>query len=58
MAQLTDDCFAVGGPLMTLTVALELLLGKLVTVAPAARPLHRPHPRNAGGSAIDVPLHS
>lgn len=32
MAQLTDDCFAAGGPLMTLGAALELLLGKLVTV--------------------------
>jgi molybdopterin molybdotransferase len=32
MAQLTDDCFAAGGPLMTLGAALDLLLGKLVTV--------------------------
>ncbi len=32
MAQLTDDCFAAGGPLMTLGAALELLLGKLVIV--------------------------
>ena len=32
MAQLTDDCFAAGGPLMTLGAALELLIGKLVTV--------------------------
>jgi len=32
MAQLTDDCFAAGGPLMTLGAALELLLGRLVTV--------------------------
>jgi molybdopterin molybdotransferase len=32
MAQLTDDCFAAGGPLMTLGDALDLLLGKLITV--------------------------
>jgi len=32
MAQLTDDCFAAGGPLMTLGTALDLLLAKLVTV--------------------------
>src|SRR5262245_1124381 len=37
MAQLTDDCFAAGGPLMTLGAALELLLGKLVTVVEAER---------------------
>jgi len=32
MAQLTDDCFAAGGPLMPLSAALDLLLGRLVTV--------------------------
>ena len=32
MAQLTDDCFAAGGPLMTLQAALDLLLERLVTV--------------------------
>jgi molybdopterin molybdotransferase len=32
MAQLTDDCFAAGGPLMPLGAALDLLLGRLVTV--------------------------
>lgn len=32
MAQLTDDCFAAGGPLMTLAAALDLLLARLVTV--------------------------
>jgi molybdopterin molybdotransferase len=32
MAQLTDDCFAAGGPLMPLDEALDLLLGRLVTV--------------------------
>src|SRR5215510_11625 len=37
MAQLTDDCFAAGGPLMTLGAALDLLLGKLVTVVEAER---------------------
>ena len=32
MAQLTDDCFAAGGPLMPLNDALDLLLGRLVIV--------------------------
>jgi len=37
MAQLTDDCFAAGGPLMTLGSALDLLLAKLVTVTESER---------------------
>jgi molybdopterin molybdotransferase len=37
MAQLTDDCFAAGGPLMTLGTALDLLLDKLVTVTETER---------------------
>lgn len=32
MAQLTNDCFAGGGPLMRLTEALDLILGRLVCV--------------------------
>ncbi len=32
MAQLTDDCFAAGGPLMTMGVALDLLLAHLSAV--------------------------
>lgn len=42
MAQLSDDCFAAGGPLMPLGEALELLLSRLVTVTEAERvPLNR-----------------
>jgi len=61
MAQLTDDCFAAGGPLMTLGVALDLLLGKLVAVADAERlPLAQCVDRilaAAVTAAIDVPPH-
>jgi molybdopterin molybdotransferase len=32
MAQLTDDCFAAGGPLMTIDAALALILPQLATV--------------------------
>lgn len=32
MAQLTDDCFAFGGPLMTLSEALDLLQDRVTTV--------------------------
>lgn len=32
MTQLSNDCFAAGGPLMTLSAALDLLLSRIVTV--------------------------
>src|SRR5689334_20373393 len=32
MAQLTDDCFAAGGPLMTIDEALALIMPKLASV--------------------------
>ena len=32
MAQLTDDCFAAGGPLMTIDAALALILPQLGSV--------------------------
>ena len=32
MAQLTDDCFAAGGPLMTIDAALALILPQLTTI--------------------------
>lgn len=61
MVQLTDDCFAAGGPLMTLGAALELLLGKLVTVVePEARLLDQCIDRILAASVmatIDVPPH-
>jgi molybdopterin molybdotransferase len=61
MAQLTDDCFAAGGPLMTLGAALELLLGKLVTVVDTERqPLDRCVDRILAESVLapmDVPPH-
>lgn len=61
MAQLTDDCFAAGGPLMTLGAALELLLGRLVTVVDAEGvALHRCVDRVLARplvAAMDVPPH-
>jgi molybdopterin molybdotransferase len=61
MAQLTDDCFAAGGPLMTLGAALDLLLGKLVTVVETeTRPLDRCADRILAASVVapmNVPPH-
>jgi len=61
MAQLTDDCFAAGGPLMTLGAALELLLGNLVTVVESeGLPLDRCADRILASpviASIDVPPH-
>ncbi|HTO80984.1 MAG TPA: gephyrin-like molybdotransferase Glp [Methylomirabilota bacterium] len=61
MAQLTDDCFAAGGPLMTLGSALDLLLARLVTVTESERlPLARCVGRILAApvtAAIDVPPH-
>jgi molybdopterin molybdotransferase len=61
MAQLTDDCFAAGGPLMPLDDALGLLLGRLVTVVDSeAQPLDRCVDRILAQSVtapIDVPPH-
>src|SRR5215208_4292748 len=37
MAQLSDDCFAFGGPLLSVEEARALILDRLVTVAPAER---------------------
>jgi len=61
MPQLTDDCFAAGGPLMTLGAALDLLLGRLVTVVGTeAAPLDRCVDRVLAQpvvAAMDVPPH-
>jgi molybdopterin molybdotransferase len=61
MAQLTDDCFAAGEPLMTLGAALELLLGKLVTVVEAETlPLDRCVDRILAApvaASVNVPPH-
>jgi molybdopterin molybdotransferase len=61
MAQLTDDCFAAGGPLMPLDDALDLLLGRLVTVVDSETlPLERCVDRILAQSVvapIDVPPH-
>lgn len=61
MAQLTSDCFAQGGPLMTIGVALDLLLQRLVTVVDSEYlALDRCHDRILAApviAAIDVPPH-
>ena len=61
MAQLTDDCFAAGGPLMTLGAALDMLLNKLVTVVePERRSLDQCVDRILAESVLapmDVPPH-
>jgi molybdopterin molybdotransferase len=61
MAQLTDDCFAAGGPLMPLGEALDLLLGRLVTVVDReVQPLDRCVDRILAESVtapVDVPPH-
>ncbi len=61
MAQLTDDCFAASGPLMPLGAALDLLLGRLVTVVESeAQPLDCCVGRVLAQSVvapIDVPPH-
>ena len=61
MAQLTDDCFAAGGPLMPLDDALDLLLGRLVTVVDSETlPLDRCVDRILAQpvvASIDVPPH-
>jgi molybdopterin molybdotransferase len=61
MAQLTDDCFAAGGPLMPLAGALDLLLGRLVTVVDSeVQPLESCVGRILAQSVvapIDVPPH-
>jgi len=61
MAQLSDDCFAGGGPLMRAADALDLILARLVTVTepvdvPLARALDRVLAADVR-AAIDVPRH-
>lgn len=61
MAQLTDDCFAGGGPLMRADEALAQILDRLVTVTESERvPLPRALDRILAApvvSPIDVPAH-
>jgi molybdopterin molybdotransferase len=61
MAQLTDDCFAAGGPLMPLQDALDLLMGRLVTVVDSdMKPLDACLDRILAEplvATIDVPQH-
>ena len=61
MAQLSDDCFAGGGPLMRAGEALEQILGRLVTVTESETvPLERAVDRILAEpviSTIDVPSH-
>jgi len=61
MAQLTDDCFAAGSPLMPLDEALDLLLGRLATVVDSeSQPLDRCVERILAepvAAPVDVPSH-
>ncbi len=61
MAQLSDDCFAFGGPLMTVAAAWELLSKRLKPVVASERvPLARAHGRVLAEDLIapaDIPPH-